>query len=129
MEIDHPSSPPRTSSYQSIRIPHPSDLHLGGYLRRQDKRGRLNFSHGRQNFFHGMASSIQLQSKRQIRSRLANKAACCKKLAEQILSIKALLYSQWFKGEYNVGTDSLSRDCLYLKEESHKCMLKRFSPT
>ena len=52
-----------------------------------------------------------------------------RKLAEQVLSIKALIYSQWFKGEYNVGTDSLSRDCLYLTEESHECMLKRFSPT
>ena len=52
-----------------------------------------------------------------------------RKLAELIISVKALIWSQWFKGEYNVGKNSMSRDCLYVIDKSHKRMLKSFAPT
>ena len=52
------------------------------------------------------------------------KQQVARKLADLILTSKTVLYTQWFKGESNVGTDSLSRDCLYLSNTSHEILLK-----
>lgn len=55
------------------------------------------------------------------------KQQVARKLAEVVLQIKAMLYSQWFKGDWNVGTDSLSRDGLYLTHSSHVFMLRHYA--
>ena len=44
------------------------------------------------------------------------------------MAAKACLYSQWFAGEKNVCTDSLSRDGPFLSLSSHLFMLKHYSP-
>jgi len=56
------------------------------------------------------------------------KQQVAKKLAvEEVLNVKALLYSQWFKGEHNMGTDGSSTDGIFLSESSHEFMLHRFA--
>ena len=52
------------------------------------------------------------------------KQQVARKLADLILTSKTVLYTQWFKGESNIGTDSLSHDCLYLSNTSHENLLK-----
>ena len=60
LEIDHPRSSLRRGPNQFAGIPHPSNPNLGGHPGRQDKRGILHFSHGRQRIVHGMALTFQL---------------------------------------------------------------------
>jgi hypothetical protein len=55
------------------------------------------------------------------------KQQVARKLADLVLTSKTVLYTQWFKGESNVGTDSLSRDCLYLSNKSHETLLKMYA--
>ena len=55
------------------------------------------------------------------------KQQVARKLADLVLTSKTVLYTQWFKGESNVGTDSLSRDCLYLSNTSHETLLKMYA--
>ena len=51
-----------------------------------------------------------------------------RKLADIILSANSCLYSQWFAGDKNVCTDSLSRDGLFLSRSSHLAMLNHYIP-
>ena len=51
-----------------------------------------------------------------------------RKLEELILQVDGVLYSQWFKGEDNVVTDSLSRDLYFLDIKSHEYFLKNTVP-
>jgi hypothetical protein len=59
----------------------------------------------------------------------AIKQDIARKLTDIILEKEACLYSQWFAGTQNVGTDSISRDGLYLIPKAHTAMLKRYIPT
>ena len=56
------------------------------------------------------------------------KQTVARKLATLIMNAKAMLYSQWFCGDHNVCTDSLSRDCPYLSPSSHQSFLKSCAP-
>ena len=58
----------------------------------------------------------------------AIKQDIARKAAEIIMGKEACLFSQWFAGYQNVGTDSISRDGLYLSLEAHVAMLKRYTP-
>jgi hypothetical protein len=58
----------------------------------------------------------------------AIKQEIARKAAEIIMGKEACLFSQWFAGYQNVGTDSISRDGLYLSLEAHVAMLKRYTP-
>ena len=55
------------------------------------------------------------------------KQQVARKLAEIVEKYEIVLYSQWFAGLENVGSDSLSRDCLYLNRRSHENFLKHFA--
>ena len=57
------------------------------------------------------------------------KQMVARKLANLIIDSKAVLYSQWFCGEANVGSDSLSRDCEFLSSNTHETLLKKFATT
>ena len=51
-----------------------------------------------------------------------------RKLAYLVMEVNSCLYTQWFAGEKNVCTDSLSRDGVFLSLSSHLVMLKHYSP-
>ena len=55
------------------------------------------------------------------------KQQVARKLAEICEEFEIVLYSQWIAGVENVGSDSLSRDCLYLSPKSHENFLKHFA--
>ena len=55
------------------------------------------------------------------------KQQIARKLAELCEEFEIVLYSQWIAGVENVGSDSLSRDCLYLSPKSHQNFLKHFA--
>mmetsp|Transcript_25984 Transcript_25984/g.32035 ORF Transcript_25984/g.32035 Transcript_25984/m.32035 type:complete len:91 (-) Transcript_25984:16-288(-) len=49
-----------------------------------------------------------------------------RKLAYLVMEVDSCLYSQWFAGEKNVCTDSLSRDGIFLSNSSHLAMLNHY---
>ena len=58
------------------------------------------------------------------------KQQIARKSARIILQAKACLYSQWFAGVINVGSDSLSRDCIIiflLQNYAHTQVLKNLN--
>ena len=55
------------------------------------------------------------------------KQQVARKLADIMIQARVCLYSQWFAGSDNVGSDSLSRDCAYLSHSSHKNFLSTFA--
>jgi hypothetical protein len=56
------------------------------------------------------------------------KQEIARKAADLVLLANACLYSQWFAGEKNVCTDSISRDALFLSLRSHLTLLKYYAP-
>ena len=55
------------------------------------------------------------------------KQQVAQKLAEILMDAQVCLYSQWFAGSDNVGSDSLSRDCAFLSHSSHENFLSIFA--
>ena len=54
------------------------------------------------------------------------KQEVARKLATIILNSESVLYRQWFLGNDNIVADSLSRDALFLSEDTHILFLKKF---
>jgi hypothetical protein len=52
------------------------------------------------------------------------KQQVARKLATLILDSETVLYTQWFKGSWNIVTDSLSRDIHLFSDQSHTQFLK-----
>ena len=53
------------------------------------------------------------------------KQQVARQLANLILDSETVLYTQWFKGTWNLVTDSLSRDMHIFSEESHTLFLQK----
>ena len=51
------------------------------------------------------------------------KQEVARKMASLVLKSDAVLYTQWFAGKENDAADSLSRDCYYLSNKTHKHFL------
>ena len=56
------------------------------------------------------------------------KQKVARQLARLILNSMSCLYRQWFKAVDNVVADSLSRDALFLSQDTHKSFLEQFAP-
>ena len=56
------------------------------------------------------------------------KQEIARKCAYLVMEVNSCLYSQWFAGEKNVCTDSLSRDGIFLSLPSHLTMLNHYTP-
>ena len=57
------------------------------------------------------------------------KQQVARKLANLVLESDTMLYQQWFKGEFNTVSDSLSRDCYFLSHKLHSNFLKKSVPS
>lgn len=59
---------------------------------------------------------------------ITTKQEVAQTLATLILDSEGVLYSQWFKGSWNLVTDSLGRDVHLFSIESHKIFLQKLLP-
>lgn len=57
------------------------------------------------------------------------KQQIARKLGDLLLDHDLVLYRQWLKGDFNIVSDSLSRDAYFLPPHAHKLFFKILAPT